>query len=373
MEHYLLAPLYSLIQKERPQDPDELSAANLVALRLLTGPYLGRSYASWGIANVGAGNWCLAQEWDNEVIDRDALEPFHRSWYGHDEYDEDQAKDIYAVDPPRHVNRINELQSGEDHVPQPIRDRADAMLERLRALHPEAVSQLLSPTAEQLQRRQDIQVVAVRGRQFSEHLRPIIGDWADWSLRAYGIKYHNPSYTSGEDFYFLAHNGTEVCGVMKLGTARGWGYGVSFVSVSPGFRGQGLSLRLYEAAIAQCLEDGKALIRSDPGEGTPPQATLAYDRLVKASPVIHTSSNGALTYPLQQVFEKGWPYATLVERLKDVCDEAIPSPERRMERYTGSFDYEAAQAFREKHAAVFDELLKGPPSLAPRKPGMKLR
>ena len=373
MEHYLLAPVYSLILKERPQDSDELSAANLVALRLLTGPYLGNSYASWGVANVGGGRWCLMQDWDNELIDRDVLEPFHESWFGYDEYDEEPGRDVYCVAPPRHVNRVRSLLQGEDHVPQPIRDRADAMLERLRALHPEAVSQLLSPTAEQLQRRQDIQIVAVRGRQFSEHLRPIIGDWADWSLRAYGIKYYNPSYTSDKDFYFLAHNGVEVCGVMKLGTARDWGYGVSFVSVSPGFRGQGLSLKLYQSAISQCLKDGKALIRTDPGEGTPPQATLAYDRIVKASPVIHTTSHGALTYPLQEVFKKGWPYATLVEKLKVACDEIIPTPEQRMEGYTGSFDYKASQELRERHEAVFDELLKGPSSVAPRKPGMKPR
>lgn len=372
MEHYLLAPLYALVAKERPRDPEDLSAANLVALRLLTGSYLGKSYASWGVCEVVPGHWCLAQSWDGGVVDRDVFEPFYPPAFGFDEGDDEFRKDLYVVGPPPGVNKAKDLVSGEAHVPLGIRQRADAMLGRLRSSSPDAVSLLLEPTTEQLIQRQKIAIETVKGRDLGDMLRPIIGDWGDWTLRAYGIKYHGHSHASPDDVYIFAHNGMEVCGVMKLGTSRKWGYGVSYVSVSPGFRGQGLSLKLYQAALDKCLEDEKVLVRSDPGDDTPPQATLAYDRMVKSAPVLHTTSYGPFAYPLEMVCEKGWDYATLVSRLKEACDDALPSPQQRMERYTGGFDYQFAQALRERHAESFEELLAAstpaPAKKAPMRP-----
>lgn len=367
MEHYLLDPLYSLVAKERPQDPDELSAANVVGLRLLTGPYLGRSYQSWGLAQPESGHWCLCQEWDDEVIARDVLEPFYPAMFG---FDEEEAP-RYVVHPPRQTRALRQLEKGEDHVPAAIRARADAMLERLQALYPQAVGQLLHPTAEQLAHRQEIVIEAVEGRHFSERLRPILGDWADWSLRSYGIKYHSPTYSSSKEVFLLAHNGSEVCGVMKLGMSRPWAYVVSFISVTPGFRNQGLSLKLYQAAIEKCMADGKVLIRTEPGEGTPVQATLAYDRLVRGAPILHAISHGPLEYPLQEMFNKGWSYAQLRDQLKSVCDEALPSPQERTGERPGLSDWERGSLLQEKHGERIKKLMAGPSTAPTRKAGMK--
>ena len=195
-----------------------------------------------------------------------------------------------------------------------------------------------------------------------------LGEGADLSLRAHGIDYHiAPSFqTPDSTLFLLAHNGEDVAGLMKLGAGTGWGYGVGYVCVAPGFRHQGLSQRLYQAAIERCLADEKVLIRSDPGDQTPPQATLAYDRLVLASPVLHTTFHSPAENGFKLLHDKGVPYEQWCEALKPACDAAVRTPEQRLQGdHVAS--YQQRKDWVEQHGSAFDALLKDPQP-KPRRP-----
>lgn len=368
MEHHLLAPLHALLLKERPQSEEELSAANLVGMRLLQGPYLAPTYKDWGLFADRSGRWVLSQPYNDEVITRDVLEPFHESPYYY-EGDEEGSPPLglYEVPAIQKAFYDKPIVQDEGQVPQRVRDLADAMMGRLQHHFPSAVALLMAPTPEQVSDRYEVAVKKLEGDNLGEHLRPIIGSLGDWSLKAYGIKYHSPASIYNNDVYFVAHNRNEICGIMCLGGSRGWGYGVRYISVSPGFQHRGISKRLYQAALDLCAKEKKVLVRTPPGNGTPPLATLAYDRMVKASAVLHTTTDSPLYHALERAAKNGWGYDDLEEMMKPVCDEAILPRAARMEGRT-CLTHQEMDKLLEAHASTIDRLFKSPPPARRRGP-----
>ena len=370
MEHRLFAPLLSFLASSRLTDSEDLSAANVTAWRLLRGPYLHDTYASWCLAETGPGDWRLVQPWmDSEIISRDVLEPFYADPYAEvwDAKDDSSPPEAFFLKPRSHQFAPPRLAEGEESLSAEIRVRADALLERVRTQHPAAVDRLLRPTPNQIHRRHALCIETVQGHEWREKVESFLGPFPDWSLRAYGIEYHNtPGRREGKDLYFVAHNAEEIAGIIKLGADGHWAYSVGYVSVAPGFRGKGLSRHLYTTALARCAADGRVLVRSTPGDRTPPEVTAAYDRLVQGAPVLHTASNGPLCLGLQKCFKTGRSYADLVAALKPACDDVLPSHAQRLARKSDSLCWEENEAKRVKHAAAFEAVWKPSPSV-PRK------
>lgn len=357
-EHPLLAPLYQVLAYQRQDSPEAISAANVVAQRLLQSPYLGQTYQDWHLVERAPGEWRLVQYAPGgQVFDRDPLLPFYR-----DALQEEPLHvpvDRFVLSPRPETLPIPNQPPSQAHLSADVTARAQALLEQVFQANPTAMGRLLSPSPTQLEQRQRLQVDALHPKDLQETLYRLLGPLHDASLRAYGIDYHTaPSYSTPDTtLYLLAHNGEEVAGLMKLGTSSGWGYGVGYICVAPGFRNQGLSQRLYQAAIDRCLADDKVLIRSDPGDQTPRQATLVYDRLILGSPVLHTTFHSPAEQGFKLLHDNGVPYGQWMEALKAACDAAVRTPEQRQ-----AGDHVASQQQRndwvERYGAAFEGLLK---------------
>lgn len=369
-QHPHLAPLHRLLAQERRTHPDDLSAANVVAHRLLQGPYLRPSHADWHLVEVAEQEWRLAQRLpDGQWARRDPLEPFYPDDYWHPDLDSNQNSDHFSVQPRRETLPVQAWETGPAPVLSPaVEQAAQGLLDRLTRFSPDALQRLLEPTTEQLAQRRALALECLSARDLNAFLIERLGEGADLSLRAHGIDYHTaPSFqTPSTTLFLVAHNGEDVAGLMKLGNGSGWGYGVGYVCVAPGFRNQRLSLRLYQAAIARCLQDQKVLIRSDPGDQTPPQATLAYDRLVLNSPVLHTTFHSPAEQGFRLLHEKGIPYQQWLDALKPACDAAVRTPQQRMEGHHMA-SYQQRKDWVAQHGSAFDGLLKDPQP-KPRRP-----
>ena len=360
-EHPLLSPLYRVLADERRSSPVDLSAANLVAHRLLQSPYLGQTYQDWHLVERAPDEWRLVQYAPGgQLLDRDPLLLFYR-----DPFQDDLSlnpTDGFVLTPRPETLPLPAHPPAR--APQPsagVEEHAQALLERVHQAHPAAVDRLLQPTAQQLEQRQRLQVEALSPHQLTDTLRRLLGPLHDASLRAYGLDYHTaPSYqTPDTNVYLLAHNGEEVAGIMKLGNSQGWGYGVGYVCVAPGFRQQGLSLKLYQAAIDRCIADEKVLVRSDPGDFTPVQATAAFDRLLRQNPVLHAPFHSPAQYGLASLHEKGVPYAEQLQAVKPACDATLRSPEQRQAR-DHALSPEQREAWIHAYGPVFQALLGKP-------------
>ena len=353
MEQKLLYPLLDVLAKERKQDRHDLTAANIVAYRMLRSPYLGQTYASYYLAQTAPGDWRLFQDWRGEAKDRDPMIAFYRDCYMEVD-DGESLPDVFIAQPQARTIARPVPINGEDGIDGTLRARADALLERVRAAHPEALQRLLEPTQEQTQQRYDLPIVEIDSRQIGAFMREKLGDFYDGSLKSSGIDYHTPDHFTHKSIYLVACNEDEVAGMLKLGTSRAWGYGLSYVSVAPGFRGQGLSKRLYQQALDICERDRRVFIRSQPGEFTQdnPNITASYDHLVRQSAVLHTDSESPFLRLFQTCVESGMDYATMLERFKSHCDAAIPS---LADRKAGSLSWQRRQGELDTVARLLNE------------------
>lgn len=341
MEQKLLYPLLDTLAKERRQDAADLSAANIVAWRMLRSPYLGDTYASYYLAQTAPGDWRLFQDWHGEAKDRDPLSTFY--YDGYMEYEDDETPpDIFVVHPrKRTIDRPQPIQA-EEGIDAALLAYADQLMERVYFAYPAALQRLFSPTLEQQRRRQELSIVEVDGSDLGQFLRSKLGDFYDGSLKSSGIDYHSPHHFSHKSLYLVACNDDEVAGVLKLGASRSWGYGLSYVSVAPGFRQQGLSKQLYQRALDVCERDQRVFVRSSPGEFTRdhPSITASYDRMVKASPALHADTESPFLRLFETCIEKGMDYAQMRERFKPHCDAATPT---LADRQAGRPDWQQRQ------------------------------
>ena len=343
-----LAPLFALLEKDLSPGADDASAVNAVAWRLLRGPLLGSGHADWHLVQKSAGRWVLAQAWDCGVwLDRDVT---GTNW-----------EEI----------QVGGWLQGEAEWPAPLRQRADALMEHLRAAAPAEVAQLLAPSLAQQEARDRIRLVWAQGEELYDRaaLLPLIGPAGDASLRAHGIRYHTvPTLLSGsKDWFAIARNDNELCGILQLQT-KSWAYALAYVSVAPGFRRKGVAGRLFQAALDRCHTDGRALIRSGPGQSTPLSATLAFDRLVRADSVPHTTTRSPLLGALEKAYSSGTPSASRLVSLKRACDAILPTAaERRASRPEAEGD-EASVLPRQRTAVEAFGRREASPCLRPWRP-----
>lgn len=360
-QHPFLAPLYQALAQQRQAEPDDISAANVAAQQLLQSPYLGTTYHDWHLLERAPGEWRLYQRLpDHTWVDRDPLNGFYRDPFLEEEQLEGQVR-FTPTARPETLPLPDQTPTTRPLLPDSLVRRAHALLEGVRQHDPNLVDRLLQPEPSQATQRQHLVIEALNPAQLGETLYRLLGPWHDPNLRAYGIDYHTaPTYhMPNTTRYLLAHNGEEIAGLMKLGNGSSWGYGVGYVCVASGFRNQRLSQRLYQAAIDLCLKDEKVLIRSDPGDHTPRQATLAYDRLVLASPVLHTTFHSPAEHGFKLLHDKGVPYTQWAQELKQACDAAIRTPEQRL---AGDHvpSYQQRNDWVKQYGKAFEELLKEP-------------
>ena len=331
--------LLELFLEERTEDPLSISALNVAALRLSQLPYFGNSYPDHILIHKGDDFYkCYFNFKKSDMMDRDPLrEVYYDEFndYDEDDSDDEVAPDFLLIHQPKWSLKSMDPFTGE--LPAEIERRANVYLEKLHE-RSELMRKASNPTPQELADRQNLAISLVPHEEIYPTLRAILGEGYSHGLKPNGIQYHDPSmghHHSKEWFYLIAHNENEVAGVAGF-THQDHALGLSYVSVAPGFQNQGLSKRLYQSLIDYAQTHELVIRRSSPSEHTRnnPGITLAYDRLLEESQVLHTTSDTYLNKVLADALETQ-PYSYVLNKARDACN-ALTREKRKVAGYSFS-------------------------------------
>ena len=188
------------------------------------------------------------------------------------------------------------------------------------------IKKLFEPTASDLILRNTFTIEQCDRNNINERLEEILGGGKDVGLHYNDIRYHKvPSVMNKAHWdFWVAHNQDEVAGV--LGGLRmsddDYAFRLSYVSVSPMFRQQGLAKQLYAQALQYCSDNHLILLRSSPGEMTRELTgiTHGFDKMLLSSNVPHLADNALLFEMVVHELKQQYPWDEFVTHVKPVCD-----------------------------------------------------
>ena len=313
MLHRLRQAIADDFLSQKAHGPEDVAAAQVAFWTLLRSPYFNGNHEQLKFVQFGPLAFSLEVESSGNQVRLDPLEYFYPS-----DWDEPDTR-AFRVPFPQHTHDPVAVESLEAIAPS-IVSKAQSMVDRLIALEPR-FQKLVKPSSEGMAQRRSVGIELLDREGLEERLTVVLGEGHGSSLRAEGIRYHSPGWSDGADWrYLLAHNGEEVAGVLGF-YAKESSLVLSYVSVAPGFRKEGLSMRLYERLLEICQAEQRFLVRSSPGEFTKanPAITQAYNRLLRESPVLHITAGGYLHKAIQDGLDAvGMPQ--LFPLAKPVCD-----------------------------------------------------
>jgi GNAT superfamily N-acetyltransferase len=352
--------LLDIFIAQRTDEPEDISALNVAALRLSRLPYFGDTYSNQFIAQKGEHFFKRYFGFKNDEID---LDPLRREY--HDSYSDYYDEDDKEIKPPsdyfpiHHPNcSIKDTVPFQGELPAAIEIKAQAYLDQL--MESSAQMKMASnPSSQDLDNKRNLAVSLIDHDDLHATLNGLLGEGYAYNLKPNGIQYHDPSGGFGgkKDWrYLIAHNDNEVAGVLGfIHNSDDRTMGLSYVSVAPGFQGQGLSLRLYQGLIDYAKEHQSFIQRSSPTEFTRknPAITLAYDRLLEQSDVLHTSTDTYLNKVIMDAL-KILPYEQVLRDARDACNaitrEVRKNPDRMFSYEAQEFDRAVSAELREKFA-----------------------
>jgi len=228
------------------------------------------------------------------------------------------------------------------------------------------IHKLFEPTQADLALRNSFTIEQCDHNTVNEKLMGILGGGKDLELFHSGIRYHDvPSVLNKAQWNFwLAHNGDEIAGVLgglKM-SPDDYAFRLSYVSVSPSFRQQGVSKQLYAHVLQYCADNHLMLLRSSPGKMTRELTTIthAFDKMVLNSSIPHLSSNALIFETVLSELKQQLPWTKFVSQTKPLCDKWL-------EQYPPSTTAWSINPMDKKRAfAQFKELL--PPHVAAQLP-----
>lgn len=347
--------LTSVFMDRQDFSPQACSAANVLFYRLSQSPYFEGGNNRFFLARSGPDFYeVFGERYDDEPCTLDPLRYCYRDEAACGDENGSCGGHALLLYPTREMSAVS---------PAPFTGQLpSAVEEKVRVLHQgllrhHAQYQMWPcPTPEQLASRHQILMESFQGvAALHQRLQEVLGRHYDRNLVLDGIRYHQPAWGSNANQrYILAHNGKEVAGLIRYVQNKHVN-GLAFVSVSPGFRGQGMSQKLYQVLMDECVEEKCVLRRSDPGKFAHerPAITACYDRLVKESSVLHVIGHrgylqGALVAKLES-----HPYEEVASVGKAWCDQALHRERERANSHGAeSIEHEACEGFK----AQWDQL-----------------
>lgn len=305
--------LHLFVQGEEELDPSVLHAALWQTLHL---PYFENGYAHVELAGENELGWRV-QIRDHRgyasVVDLFEDLDWDNPWF------ERQPKRVEPTAPLLVVSWLD--------VDPVVRDRANVLVKRLFEQNP-SLKKLAAPSQMDLSQRRQWVIQACDDQEVHRTLAELLGEDFGVDLLKEGIPYFDCrwSATANKLSYFLAHNHEGVAGVLGY-QQKEHEMVLSFVSVAPAFRQQGLSLQLYQRLVDLCVERQCYLSRTKPGIYTRdrPQITSGYSKWLKSQPVLHVASGGHLQGAMEEGF-KALGYERFFALAKPVCDERALLP-----------------------------------------------
>lgn len=320
---HLEKALVALYMEEKSFRDVDAGAINLAIHRLSQSDYFQGNFASWKFLRRSDDYVGLYQETSRGLA---SISPLDSMFGDADDYRDEGFNDTPSEPWPRvpKSRGPSDNPMDESECSSALRARADHYLEALWRTRPDW-AWLKHPQPADVLRRQDLKITVLAGKQaLAEKLEEILSGPLVSSVRRLGIEYHEPlSWGDRSDWrYVVAHNAMEVAGIAGVFQKEDQ-WIVSYVSVAPGFRNRGVSLRMYQKILDLCVSDQKMLVRSSPGKFTQehPEITAAYDRMVMEQPVLHGYS-GYLSFALEEALKR-LPYEQVLTAGKAACDDLL--------------------------------------------------
>lgn len=193
--------------------------------------------------------------------------------------------------------------------------------------HNAEIKKLFEPTMSDRLLRNTFSIEQCDRNNINERLKEILGGGKDVGLHYNNIRYHQvPSVMNKAHWRFwVAHNQDEVAGVLgglKM-SEDDYAFRLSYVSVSPMFRQQGVAKQLYAHALQYCSDNQLILLRSSPGEMTREltSITQGFDKVVLASNVPHLASNALMFEMVIHELKQHYCWDDFVNHVKPLCDQ----------------------------------------------------
>ena len=340
--------------------------ANVVMHTLLMAPGFKDAYANhelveWAPDFFRLGVRDLGESRPSWV---DVFEEYYPSdiWYE----DEDSDEEPQWIDLPKGQPPFATVA-----VPGALRQEAQFHLEQLRARHAD-LEALFSPSPVWAVERERVDIVRVDTEELYVLVKNVLGTEADPRLRRSGIRYHEPRasrYNRAPWVFWVAHNGDEVAGVLgAMVSGEDHSLDLSYVSVAPGFRNQGLAKRLMTVAMDYAVKEELFFVRSSPGVFSEkhPEVAHGLDRCVTAHTVPHVSGgSGAVAGALARA-RRELPWDAVCAIAKPLCDDWLKAcPSLWGKRSLG---YGAEEAFAKDFNEQAEQAAHRLPVAAPRSP-----
>lgn len=212
------------------------------------------------------------------------------------------------------------------YVDLPLQLQQQALFHCQQLQHNPEIKKLFEPTASDILLRNTFTIEQCDRDNINERLSEILGGSKDLGLHYNDIRYHKvPSVMNKAHWEFwVAHNGDEVAGVLgglKM-SDDDYAFRLSYVSVSPMFRQQGLAKKLYANALQYCTDNQLILLRSSPGKMTRELTTIThgFDKTILSSSVPHLADNALLFETVVNELKQQYDWNDFVKHVKPLCD-----------------------------------------------------
>lgn len=292
---------------------EDAMVANVALHKCVNAPYYNNAYAHINLVQHSPNFIQISVPDKRSAALTKVLDPLQHLYAS----DFGDGSGLYEIELPS--STLSTLIQWSD-LPLPIQQRAQQTIEVL------PLQKIFNPTPTDLDQRAAISIVHANQNDIRDVVDEILGDNQDPLLKVSGIHYHDvPSVMNKASwFYWVAHNGDEVAGVvggLKMSDADNM-FRLSYVSVAPGFRQQGIAKQLYTAMLDFCAANELSLSRSSPAimSREHPNITLAFDKIILNHSVPHLSKNALFFDLVVSELQAQNDWSTFCQLVKPICD-----------------------------------------------------
>lgn len=278
MRHLLTNQLMELFEQS-PKGAWDVTGVNVALHRIMHAPYFRGNYDTFDLTQQGPELYSLTfhppQSTQFEIYD--PLMGSYDYWY---ETDDDDFETPPIVRDRLVFHRANDL-------PEQALLQAQSYLDRLPQ---DLIQTVFHPKEEDFQRKDRLMLSVMDAEGLRAFGQDLLGGTHNPTFQDEGIKYHRPEWCRNEEWMFVvAHNEHEVAGILGgYADERVSSWALSYVSVSPQFRNQGVSKRMYQKMIDHCVHRELILVRSNASDFTQERGiTRKYETLLQQAPLLH--------------------------------------------------------------------------------------
>lgn len=326
--------LINLATQKQLKSDSEFSAINILFYKLIKSDYFNDAYKDFVLLKRSENYYQVNKIVEDKKVEQDPLSDLYYDEIS-DYYDyEDLSDNEYEALVAARIHKPKTPESEQVHFSTnaEINKLVENYLKEMIHTNP-VYEKLLNPDIAFIDSRYStLKIEKFENEEFLEKLNSLLGDQHDTSLKHHFLKYFNNRdnrylRSTKAPTYFMAYNdNNEIAGLLSIQHYQKNCHALSYVTVAPSFREKGISTKLYQVMIENCINEKAILVRSSPGEFTRenPKITQRYENMLKQNDILHTStaSSGYLLKVLCDCYDTVG-YHNLYKLGKKICDRNI--------------------------------------------------